>query len=71
MKQKSKKGQRIGQLEQGDRWLAGIVGALGGYFAAEILLRGHPHPLHWLATLAIGALSYGGMVLRQRFKHRH
>jgi hypothetical protein len=35
-----------------------LLFGLGGYFSAEALLRGQPHPEHWLATGLMAILGY-------------
>ena len=67
MKKKTKK-QR--EADEGIRWLWTIGGAVTGYVIAELVLRGQPHPWHWLATLLMGAITYLGIMLRQNLQRR-
>ncbi len=67
MKKKGK-AQRAAEAREGTRWLGAIIGGIGGYSGAEMLLRSQPHPLHWLAALAFGVFGYGALALLQRRK---
>lgn len=42
-----------------------FVGLIG-YFVAEASLASYPHPLHWLATVAIGLFGYAGGLIWHR-----
>lgn len=53
-------------------YFAGLVGFLLVYFAAEAILYGRPHPLHWLASFSaaalVGVVAY--QVILRRRSHR-
>lgn len=48
--------------------MAAIFVGLVGYFIAEASLGRYPHPLHWLATAAIGLFGYAGGLIWHRAK---
>ena len=47
-----------------------VVGLLGFYLAAEGLLPGNRHPIHWLITLVGGVAGYWTGTVIYRLKER-
>lgn len=46
--------------------LAALFVGVTGYFLAEASLSPFPHPLHWLATVAVGLFGYAGGLIWHR-----
>jgi hypothetical protein len=40
--------------------LAAVFVAIGGYVAVEIALAGSPHPTHWIVTVVLALVAFGG-----------
>lgn len=40
--------------------LTAIFVAIGGYVAVEIALAGSPHPTHWIVTVVLALVAFGG-----------
>ena len=41
--------------------IAGIFAGFIGYVAVEIALPGKPHPTHWIVTVVLVLLTFGGV----------
>lgn len=48
--------------------MAMLFAGLIGYFAAEASLAAYPHPAHWVATVSIGLVGYGGGLVWHRIR---
>jgi hypothetical protein len=48
---------------RGDEFFGLLGGLVAGYFVAEGALQRSMHPLHWVASLVVGALGYAGVWL--------
>lgn len=48
---------------------AAFSGAVVSYFVAEGVLAYFDHPLHWMTAIAVGVLSYIGVLLWYSRRH--
>ena len=54
---------------RGEEVIAGLIAAFLGYVAAEGLLRGYIHPLHWLTAIVVAMIVYFGTLLWYRWRY--
>ena len=54
---------------RGEEVIGAVIGALVGYIAAEAILTPFMHPLHWLTSIIVGAVSYVGVLLWYRWRN--
>ena len=46
--------------------VAGMFTGIIGYVAVEIALAGKPHPTHWVVTVVLALLAFGGVEAFER-----